>query len=337
VPNRAVLTIAHDLCDEDGVPGAAHRRALAHRAHGGAGVVMTDLLAVERRGRVTPRDSGMFTEAQEQEWAAIVAAVHAESDALVMARLGHAGARGATAPREQGIDRPLRCDAWPLLAASARPHTARAQVPEAMDRAAMDGVVEQFRAATERAARAGFDMLELHAGHGYLLAGFLSPLTNHRTDDYGGPLEHRMRFPLEVFSAVAAAWPDERPLCACLTADDWVAGGTTMADAVAVARELKARGCDLIHLVAGQTVARSRGSYRPHFLSGYAEWLRNDVGMPVMIRGRITSADEANTVLAGGRADLCILDLPGLAEYDARLRREAPAVAPAREAVASAA
>jgi anthraniloyl-CoA monooxygenase len=180
-------------------------------------------------------------------------------------------------------------------------------------------------------------MLELHAGHGYLLAGFLSPLTNHRADEYGGPLERRMRFPLEVFSAVAAAWPDDRPLCACLTADDWAAGGTTIADAAAVARELKARGCGLIHLVAGQTVARSRGSYRQHFLSGYGEWLRNEVGMPVMIRGRITSADEANTVIAGGRADLCILDLPGLAEYDAQLRREGPAVALAREEVASAA
>ncbi|MGH2926697.1 MAG: FAD-dependent monooxygenase [Solirubrobacteraceae bacterium] len=341
VPNRTVLTIANDLCREDAVPGTVHERAMLHRARGGAGVVMTDLLAVDQRGRVTPHDSGLYCDEQQERWAAIVAAVHAESEALVMARLGHAGARGGTAPRERGIDRPLRQGGWPLLAASARPHTSRAQVPEEMDRDAMDTVVEQFRSATERAARAGFDVLELHAGSGYLLAGFLSPLTNWRRDEYGGPRERRMRFPLEVFTAVEAAWPDDRPLCVCLTADDWATGGATTADAVALAGELKASGCDLVHLVAGQTVAGGRGSYGRHFLSGYGEWVRNEVGIPVMIRGRITSADEANTVIGGGRADLCIVDLPGLAELDARLRAEGSAMAGAdaggREEVVTAA
>ena len=345
VSNRAVLTIANDLGGEDGLPGAAHERAMLHRARGAAGIVISDVLAVGERGRVTPRDSGLYHDQQEERWTGIVAAVHAESEALVAARLGHAGARGATAPRERGIDRPLRRGSWPLLAASARPHTSRSQVPREMDRGDMDAVVQQFRSATERAARAGFDLLELHAGHGYLLAGYLSPLTNHRWDEYGGSLENRMRFPLEVFAAVQAAWPADRPLSVCLAADDWMKDGTTAADAAALARELKSGGCDLVHLVAGQTVAGSRGDYRPHFLSGYAEWVRNEVGIPVMIRGRITSADEVNTVIAGGRADLCIVDLPGLVEFDAGLRRggrtaaasRADAGAPGREEVARAA
>jgi anthraniloyl-CoA monooxygenase len=343
VPNRAVLTIGNDLSAEDALPGRAHERALLHRARGGAGVVLTDVIAVSGPARVTPRDSGLYRDRQEERWAKIVAAVHQDSDALVMACLGHAGPRGATAPREHGIDRPLLHGAWPLLAASARPHTSRAQVPKAMDRDDMDAVIEQFRAATERAARAGFDMLELHAGHGYLLASFLSPLTNRRSDEYGGEIENRMRFPLEVFAVVKSAWPADRPLCVCLTADDWARGGTTTADAAAVARELKSMGCDLIHLVAGQSVARSRGSYRQHFLSSYGEWVRSEVDIPVMIRGRITSADETNTVIGGGRADLCIVDLPGLAELDAELSRQgrtpvgAKAPAKVRETVATAA
>lgn len=324
VRNRAVLTIGNDLAGADAVPGAAHERAVLHRAHGGAGMVMTDIIAVSDSGRVTPCDTGLYRDDQEERWAAIVAAVHGGSGTPVMARLGHAGPRGAAAPRARGIDRPLPHGGWPLLAASARPHISRARVPKEMTRGDMDAVIGQFRAAAERAARAGFDMLELHAGHGYLLASFLSPLTNHRCDEYGGDLESRMSFPVEVFEAVKSAWPQDRPLSVCLTADDWASGGATTADAAAIARELEPRGCDLVHLVAGQTMAGSHGRYGPSFLSAYGEWLRNETGIPVMIRGRITTANEANTVIGGGRADLCIMDLPGLAEFDTRLRREHP-------------
>jgi anthraniloyl-CoA monooxygenase len=320
IPNRVVLTIANDLAGPDGVPGAAHELALLHRARGGAGMVMTDVVAVAEQGRVTPRDSGLYRDDQEDRWRAIVDAVHAQSGAMVMARLGHAGPRGATAPREGGIDRPLRDGAWPLLAASARPYTSRSQAPKALDGEDAGAVIEQFRAATERAARAGFDLLELNAGHGYLLASFLSPLTNDRTDGYGGTPARRMRFPLEVFEAVRATWPNDRPLVVCLTGDDWAKGGATIDDAVAMARELMKRGCDLIHLVAGQTVARSQPRYGRSFLAGLAEHLRNELDVPVMIRGRITSADAINTVIAAGRADLCVVDLPGVVELDAQLR-----------------
>lgn len=312
--NRGVLAVGNDLAGEDALPGAAHERALAHRARGGAGVVMTDVIAIAEEARVTPRDAGLYGDAHEERWGAIVEAVHAESEARVLARIGHAGPRGATAPREGGVDRPLRDGAWDLLAASARPYTARSQVPREMDASDMATAIEQFRAAAQRAARAGFDLLELHAGHGCLLASFLSPLTNRRADEHSGELEGRMRFPLAVFDAVRAAWPDDRPLAVCLTADDWARGGATVADAVAVARELRARGCDLVHVVAGQTVPHGRPRYGPHFLAPHAERVRNEAGVPVMIRGRITSADEANTVIAAGRADLCVMDLPGLAE-----------------------
>jgi anthraniloyl-CoA monooxygenase len=319
--NRAVLTIGNDLAGEDGVPADAHERAMLHRAHGGAGVVMTDVLAVSPEGRVTPRDCGLFGRGQAERWSEIVRRTHDESDAQVLARLGHAGPRGATAPRHRGIDRPL-ASPWPLLAASALPYTGRSPVPKEMDVDDMEAVVAQFRGATERAALAGFDLLELHAGHGYLLASFLSPLTNRRSDDYGGSSASRMRFPLAVFDAVRAGWPEDRALSVCLTVEDWVKGGATVDDAVLVARELKEHGCELIHLVAGQTVPRSRGRYVPHFLAGLAEQVRNEVQIPVMIRGRITSADEMNTVIAGGRADLCVVDLPGLAEADSALRAD---------------
>jgi anthraniloyl-CoA monooxygenase len=325
-PNRAVLTIGNDMTGDDGVPGRPHEAALLHRARGGAGTVMTDVIAVSPQARVTPRDAGLYGDEHEAAWASIVEAIHAGSGAKTWARLGHAGPRGATQPRDGGTDRPLSRGAWPLLAASAEPYGSRSQVPKEMDRDDMTAVVAQFCAAAERAARAGFDVLELHAGHGYLLASFLSPLTNRRSDEYGGSPENRIRFPREVVEAVRAVWPDDRPLAVCLTADDWAKGGATVEDAVVAARELKAVGCDVVHVVAGQTVSRSRARYGPYFLATFAERVRTEAGVAVIVRGRITSADETNTVLAAGRADLCIVDLPGVAEADAELRREAASV-----------
>jgi anthraniloyl-CoA monooxygenase len=219
--------------------------------------------------------------------------------------LNHAGRRGATRPDKSG--RPLREGAWPLLAPSALPYTAKSQVPRAMTRENMQRVREEFVGATRRADAAGFDLLLLHMAHGYLLASFLSPLTNQRTDEYGGALENRLRFPLKVFDAVRAVWPGEKPLGVALNADDCAPGGYTIEDAVAVARILKEHGCDLIQPLAGQTVPEGAPAYGPGFLTRYSDRIRNEAGIPTLVGGYLTTMNEVNTVLAAGRADLCIL------------------------------
>lgn len=316
VSNRAVLPLGPDMADADGVASDRHERALQHRATGGAGAILTDVLAVSPAGRITTRDAGLWNDEQAARWRDILACTAPVSDALVIARIGHAGARGATEPREAGTDRPLREGDWPLLAATDQPYTRRSRRPRAMSLEDMAVVVGEFQEAARRAAAAGFGALEVHAGHGYLLGGFLSPLSNTRTDDFGGDLDARLRFPGEVFDAVRAVWPQDRILAACLNADDWVPGGAGIEQAIVISRQLAERGYSLIHLVAGQALAESRPSYGPYFLARLSEALRLETGLPVLIGGRITSSDEANTVVAGGRADLCLLDLPGLAEFD---------------------
>lgn len=317
VGNRAALPLGNDMAGDDGVPGAGHQRAALHRAEGGAGAVITDVLAVSPEGRVTPRDAGLWNDAQERRWAEITRDAHSRSEAIIVARIGHAGPRGAAAARAGGIDRPLRSGGWPLLAPTDQPYARHGQRPTAMDSDDMAAVISQFRGAARRAARAGFDGLEVHAGHGYLLASFLSPLTNTRGDEHGGSRAARLRFPLAVFDEVRAAWPDDRLLSVCLNADDWASGGAGPGDAAEAVREFARRGCGLVHLVAGQATPHSRPSYGPYFLAGLAEQIRGETGVPVMIRGSITGSDEANTVIAGGRADLCVLDVPGVAEFDA--------------------
>ncbi|MHA6622664.1 oxidoreductase [Pseudonocardia sp. DLS-67] len=317
VANRAVLPLGNDMAGPDGAPGRRHRRAVQHRVQGGAGAVLTDVLAVCPDGRVTPADAGLWNEEQERRWTTIIREAHEKGAALLVARLGHAGPRGATAARDHGVDRPLHGEAWPLLGPTDRAYTSYGRRPKAMDRDDMTAVVARFRDAAQRALRAGFDGLEIHAGHGYLLGSFLSPLTNTRTDGYGGDRAARTRFPVEVFRAVRAVWPEDRPLSVCMNVHDWAPGGAGVADATEAVRDFAGHGCTLVHLVAGQATADSRPSYGPYFLAGLAEHVRIETGVPVMIRGRITSGDEANTVIAGGRADLCVLDLPGLAEFDA--------------------
>jgi anthraniloyl-CoA monooxygenase len=315
--NRAVLPLGVDMAEGDGDPGPRHRRAVLHRVEGGAGAVLTDVLAVCADGRVTPRDAGLWNDEQERRWTEIVRAAREAGDALLVARLGHAGPRGATLPRAHGIDRPLPAGAWPLLAPTDRPYARHGRRPKAMDRDDMAAVTDHFKEAALRAARAGFDALEIHAGHGYLLGAFLSPLTNTRADEYGGAdVADRLRFPLEVLAAVAEVWPAGRPLWACLNATDQAPGGAGVAEAIEVVRAFARHGCALVHLVAGQAIQHGRPSYGPYYLAGPAERVRIESGVPVLIRGRITSADEANTVVAGGRADLCVFDLPGLAEFD---------------------
>jgi anthraniloyl-CoA monooxygenase len=272
----------------------------------GAGLLLTEFVAVSEHGRIGLETPVLYTDEQAGRWRETVDAAHSSSSKVAI-RLGHAGARGATRPPDEGRDRPLHQGAWPLLAASPIPYTRRSQVPHAMTPEKMRDVTEDFVQAAGRAAQAGFDLLELDVSHGYLLASFLSPLTNRREDDYGGSLENRMRYPLEVLDAVRAVWP-ARPLAVRLTATDWVEGGFDVEDAVEVARALKDHGCDLVHVVAGQTVERDRPAYGRFYLVPFSDRIRNEAAIATLVGGGLNTFDEMNTILAAGRADLCILE-----------------------------
>ncbi|HYP39790.1 MAG TPA: FAD-dependent monooxygenase [Chloroflexia bacterium] len=276
----------------------------------GVGLVMTDICAVSPEGRIAPDSEGMYSTEHMEMWARTVEAVH-EQCGHIGIQLGHAGRRGAVRPRNEGLDRPLRSGGWPLMAASPIPYTPRSQSPKEMDRGDMDRVKGSFVRAAEIANNAGFDLLQLHMAHGYLLAGFLSPLTNVRQDEYGGPeLESRARFPLEVFGVVRAAWPEDKPVSVALNACDYARGGFEVEDAVRVARLLKEHGCDLIEVLAGQTTLQSEPVFGRGFLTSLSDRIRNEAGIPTMVGGYLTTSNEVNTVLAAGRADLCIMDAP---------------------------
>jgi anthraniloyl-CoA monooxygenase len=276
------------------------------------GLVVTDICAVSAEGRIAADSEGMYSSEHLEAWVRVVEAVHEQSGRIGV-QLGHAGRRGAVRPRSEGLDKALRSEGWPLIAASPIPHTPRSQSPKEMDRADMDRVKESFVRAAEMAHGAGFDLLQLHMAHGYLLAGFLSPLTNVRQDEYGGPdLESRAHFPLEVFDAVRAAWPVDKPMSVALNACDYAKGGFEVEDAVAVARLLKEHGCDLIEVLAGQTTLQSEPVFGRGFLTPLSDRIRNEARIPTMVGGYLTTSNDVNTVLAAGRADLCIMDAPHL-------------------------
>jgi anthraniloyl-CoA monooxygenase len=229
-------------------------------------------------------------------------------------QLGHAGRKGATKLMWDGIDEPLEQGSWPIVSASPLPYFPHSQVPRELTRAEMDAIVKDFVAATKRALRAGFDMVEMHAAHGYLLASFISPLTNVRTDEYGGSLENRMRFPLEVFRAMRAAWPDEKPMSVRISATDWADGGLTGDDAVKVAEMFAEAGCDLIDVSTGQTLADAQPIYGRMYQTPFSDQIRNEGGLATMCVGNITTADQVNTIVAAGRADLVALARPHLVD-----------------------
>lgn len=310
--NRVVLPARAAYTADNGMPNDRHQAELNSRALAGAALVMTEPVAISAEGRITPGCVGLYCAEHVAAWAQIVDFIHANSAARVAIRLGHAGRRGSTRPRWEGLDRPLREANWPLISASPLPYTPQSQVPTELDRSGMDRVCGDFARSARMAHEAGFDLLQLHFAHGYLLASFLSPLTNRRSDDYGGSLENRLRFPLEVFDAVRAAWPPDKPISVALSATDWVKGGFDVDDAVVVARVLKAHGCDLIEVLAGQTTAEAEPVYGPGFLTPYSDRLRNEARIPTLVGGHMTTSGELNTVLAAGRADLCILDMPWL-------------------------
>ncbi|MDR5683838.1 MAG: FAD-dependent monooxygenase [Armatimonadota bacterium] len=302
--NRVVLRPAAACGATDGVPASSHRDALARLASRGAGLVLTEIVAVLPEGRITPEDAGLYRPEHAAGWAAIVGAVHAEG-ARVGAVLGHAGRRGATRPRRFGVDVPLR-QPWTLLAPSPVPYLPESPVPKEMTEADMDAVRAAYVRAARMAREAGFDLLHLHFGCGYLLASFLSPLTNRRTDAYGGTLENRLRFPLEVFAAVRGEWSG--PVGVALPASDRARRGIGEADALAIAQAFRDAGCDLVEVTAGQTVSDDDPTYGPGFLVPFADAVRNGVGVAVLVAGGLASIGDVNTLVASGRADLCVLE-----------------------------
>jgi len=310
--NRIALACVSTAASSNGLPTDVHHHQLALRAESGPGLVLTEPAAVSQDARITPGCAGMYEDAHQTAWAGIVASIHANSTALVGVVLGHAGRRGATRPRWEGLDRPLRNGAWPLLSASPLPYTPQSQVPREMDRANMQGVRSAHVRAAEMAREAGFDVLVLHAAHGYLLASFISPLTNLRTDAYGGSLQNRMRFPLEVLDAVRAVWPQDRPICVMLSATDWALHGIDLEESAAAASMMKDHGADLVYVLAGQTTLDARPTYGRAFLSALSDRVRNEARVATMTGGHLTTTDEVNSILAAGRADLCVMELPEL-------------------------
>ena len=308
--NRLVLS-PHSTCSaQDGLPNEGYAAYVQSYAQGGAGLVVTEPIAISADGRITPESVGLYDARHVAAWARFVEFIHTHTPAKIAVQLNHAGRRGSTRPRTQGLDRPLREGNWPLLSASAIPYTPYSQLPKEMNRADMDRVKEDFVRSTQMAHEAGFDLLQVHFAHGYLLASFISPLTNLRSDAYGGDLEQRMRFPLEVFDALRAAWPQDKPVSVAISATDCVKGGFDVDDAVIVAGMLKARGCDIIAVLAGQTTVDSEPAYGRGFLTPFSDCIRNEAGIPTMVGGYLTTSDEVNTILAAGRADLCIVDPP---------------------------
>ena len=306
-PNRVAVSPMCMYSSKDGSPTDWHLVHLGSRAVGGAGLVITEMTDVSREARISPGCAGMYKGEHVVAWRRIVDFVHGYTRAKIGLQLGHAGRKGSTRRMWEGIDEPLEDGNWPILSASPLPYYSHSQVPRSMTRADMDQVREDFVRAAHMAEEAGFDLLELHFAHGYLLASFLSPLTNMRDDAYGGSIDNRLRFPLEILEAVRAAWPSEKPLSVRISATDWKAGGNEAEEAVAIARALAAHGCDILDVSAGQTVADQAPRYGRLFQTPYADRIRLEANIPTMTVGNVSSFADVNSILAAGRADLCVL------------------------------
>ncbi len=305
--NRVVVSPMCQYSAADGTPNDWHLVHLGSRAVGGAGLVIAEMTDVSRDGRISLGCTGLYEDEHAGAWGRIVDFIHTHSPAKVGIQLGHAGRKGATKLIWEGPDLPLETGAWDIVSASPIPYLAQSQVPKEMTRTDMDEAKADYVRAAEIADEAGFDMLEVHMAHGYLLATFISPLTNERDDEYGGSLENRMRFPLEVFDAVRAAWPDEKPISVRISAVDWKPGGMQPEDSVEVARMLRAHDCDIVDVSAGQTVSDQQPMYGRLFQTLFSDRIRHDVGIHTMAVGNISSYMDVNTILAAGRADLCLL------------------------------
>lgn len=322
--NRIVVSPMAMYSSIDGVPGDFHLVHLGSRALGGAAMVMVEMTCVSPEARITPGCPGLWNDVQVSAFARIVDFVHQNSDARLGIQLGHAGPKGSTQRGWEDADKPLPQGNWPLIAASPIPYLPGvSQTPQEMTREQMEQVRDQFVAATQRAAQAGFDWLELHCAHGYLLSSFISPLTNQRQDEYGGSLESRLRYPLEVFRALREAWPQSLPMSVRISAHDWVEGGITPDDAIEIARAFKAAGADMIDCSSGQVSAQQEPVYGRMYQTPFADRIRNEAGIPTIAVGAIFEADHVNSIIASGRADLCALARPHLADAAWTLRESA--------------
>jgi anthraniloyl-CoA monooxygenase len=311
--NRVVVSPMATYSAEEGMPGDFHLVHYGARAQGGAGLVYTEMTCVSPEGRITPGCAGLYASEHVAAWRRIVDFVHANSRAKFCLQLGHSGPKGSTKLGWEGYDVPLDSGNWPVMAASDVPWSADNQVPRPMDRGDMDAVVAQFVAAVKLGLEAGFDMIELHAAHGYLLSSFITPLTNKRTDDYGGSLENRLRFPLEVFRAMRAAWPEDKPMSVRISANDWMGElGVTPDEAVEIGRAFAEASADLIDISAGQTWADCQPIYGRMFQTPFADQVRNEGRLTTMAVGNIYEPDHVNSILAAGRADLVALARPHL-------------------------
>ncbi len=309
--NRIVVSAMDMYSTVDGVPGDFHLVHLGSKAIGGAGLVMTEMIAPSADGRISPADAGLYNDEQAVAWKRIVDFVHATTTARIGAQLGHSGRKGSTKLMWEGIDDPVEVGGWEPIGPSAIPYGPGSLMPREATRADLDRIRDDYVAATTRAASAGFDLLELHAAHGYLLSSFLSPISNRRTDEYGGSLENRLRYPLEVFDAVRAAWPQDRPMLVRISAHDWIPGGNTDEDAVDIAAAFIAHGVDGVDVSSGQIAKEERPAYGRSYQTPFADKIRNrvaeDAGVAVTAVGAISSYDDVNSLLLAGRADLVAL------------------------------
>ncbi|QYY30490.1 bifunctional salicylyl-CoA 5-hydroxylase/oxidoreductase [Cupriavidus pinatubonensis] len=313
--NRVVVSPMAMYSSVDGVPGDFHLVHLGSRALGGAGMVVAEMTCVSPDARITPACPGLWNDAQRDAWKRIVDFVHANSDARIAMQIGHAGRKGSTQLGWEKMDHPLPHGNWPLFSASPIPYLpGESQVPREMTREDMDRVRDDFVAAARRAAEAGFDWLELHCAHGYLLSSFISPLSNQRTDEYGGTLANRLRYPLEVFAAVREVWPADKPMSVRISAHDWVEGGITPDDAVEIARAFKAVGADMIDCSSGQVSPDQAPVYGRMYQTPFADRIRNEADIPTIAVGAIFEADHVDSIIAAGRADLCAVARPHLAD-----------------------
>jgi len=314
VENRVVVSPMDQYSAVDGVPGDWHFVHLGSRAVGGAGLVYIEMTCPSPEARISPGDTGLWNETQRDAFKRIVDFCHTNSKAKLCMQLGHSGRKGSTQLGWERMDYPLEKGNWPLVSASPIPYyDGVSQVPREMTRADMDKVVADFQRSTVFANEAGFDMLELHMAHGYLLASFISPLTNQRKDSFGGSIENRMRFPLEVWNACRKLWPENKPMSVRISATDWAPGGLSGEDLMAATRMLKRAGCDMIDCSTGQTVPHQKPIYGRMYQASYSDWVRNEVGIATMTVGAVTTPDQVNTLLASGKADLVALARPHLA------------------------
>jgi anthraniloyl-CoA monooxygenase len=312
--NRIVVSPMAQYSAVDGVAGDYHLVHLGARAMGGAAMVMVEMTCPTGDARITPACPGLWNTTQRDAFKRIVDFVHANSEAKIAMQLGHAGAKGSTRVPWEGEDLPLESGNWKLISASPQQYLdGVSDWSEAMTRADMDRVTADFVRSARFAAEAGFDWLELHCAHGYLLSSFISPLTNQRTDWYGGSLENRLRYPLEVFLAVREAWPKHLPISVRISAHDWVEGGITPDDAVEIARHFKAAGADMIDCSSGQVSKLQKPVYGRMYQAPFADRIRNEAGIPTIAVGAISEADHVNSIIAAGRADLCAIARPHLA------------------------